>query len=236
MRSKSVGNDAHRLTQPLTIGDAFGFCAFNCYLLRDPVRAEHYAELPLRIFGERQMLNAQLMSIMCRGWSLAMQGQIEEGLALVRRSMQLCKQSRQQLFISQLTCMFAETCLAGGHAAEALAALAEGIDLFHRYRDLICAPDLYLLQGKALEALGADAHEVETAFVTALSLARELGAKVSELRAATCVAQLHRRQGRSSESLQMLQLVYASFTEGFDTPDLLAAAAVLDDFPVSALE
>ena len=233
-RLEAAVTHAHRLTQPLTIGDAFGFCAFNCYLLRDPARAERYAEPPLRIFGERQMLNAQLMGVMCRGWSLAMQGQIEEGLTLVRRSMQLCKQSRQLLFISQLTCMFAETCLAGGQAAEGLAAVADGIDLFHRYRDLICAPDLYLLQGKALEALGASAHEVENAFVMALSLARELGAKVSELRAATCLAQLHRRQGRSLESLRMLQEVYASFTEGFDTPDLLAAAAVLDERAVDS--
>jgi len=80
-----------------------------------------------------------------------------------------------------------------------------------------------------MAALGASNHEIEKAFVAGLSLARELGAKVSELRAATCLAQLHRRQSRSIETLRLLQLVCESFPEGFDTPDLLAAAAVLDE-------
>ena len=190
---------AHRLTLPLAIGDAFSYCSFNCYLLRDPQHAEHYARPALRIFDERHMVNAQYLGIMCLGWSQAVQERVEEGLALARRGMQLCKQVRQMLHMSQLTCMFAESCLAAGRPAEALAALEEGIDLFQRYRDLICAPDLYRLQGQALAALGAGDHEVEAAYVTALLLARDLGAKVSELRAATALAQLH--NGCSPENL-----------------------------------
>jgi tetratricopeptide (TPR) repeat protein len=223
---------AHQLTVPANIADAYSYCAFDYCLLRDPVAAQNYATPALRSYREQGMLNAQYLSTAALGWSLAMQGQVEEGVALVQQGINLCKQSHQRLHMSQLICMFGEAYLAGGHPIEALEAVDEGIDLFHRYRDLICAPDLYLLKGQALLALGAGDDRVEAAYSAALSLARELGAKVSELRAATSLARLRQHEGRSAEGLQLLQPVYTSFAEGFDTPDLLAAATLLEELKV----
>jgi len=49
-----------------------------------------------------------------------------------------------------------------------------------------------------------------------------------ELRAATSLARLWRDQGRPTEVMALLQPVYDRFTEGFDTTDLKAAKALLD--------
>ena len=49
-----------------------------------------------------------------------------------------------------------------------------------------------------------------------------------ELRAAVSLARLRRDQGRYAEARDLLPPVYGWFTEGFDTPDLKEAKALLD--------
>ena len=68
---------------------------------------------------------------------------------------------------------------------------------------------------------------MEACFEAALSLARQQGARSYELRAATSLARLRRDQGRRREALDLLAPVHAWFTEGFDTPDLKDAEALL---------
>jgi len=60
-----------------------------------------------------------------------------------------------------------------------------------------------------------------------LSIAREQEAKLWELRAAASLARLRRDQGRRVEGRDLLAPVYGWFTEGFDTPDLKEAKALL---------
>ena len=50
-----------------------------------------------------------------------------------------------------------------------------------------------------------------------------------ELRAAASLARLRREQGRRAEARDLLAPVYGWFTEGFDTPDLKEAKALLDE-------
>jgi predicted ATPase len=50
-----------------------------------------------------------------------------------------------------------------------------------------------------------------------------------ELRAAMSLARLRRDQGRGAEAHDLLASVYAWFTEGFATPDLQEAKALLNE-------
>jgi predicted ATPase len=58
---------------------------------------------------------------------------------------------------------------------------------------------------------------------------RKLRGKLWELRAAASLARLRRDQGRPAEARELLAPVYGWFTEGFDTPDLEEAKALLDE-------
>jgi predicted ATPase len=69
----------------------------------------------------------------------------------------------------------------------------------------------------------------EELYRKALSIAEEQEAKLWELRAAVSLAQLRRNQGRRAEARDLLAPVYGWFTEGFDTPDLKEAKALLDE-------
>jgi predicted ATPase len=69
----------------------------------------------------------------------------------------------------------------------------------------------------------------EVFYNKALSIAEEQEAKLWELRAAVSLARLRRDQGRAAEARDLLAPAYGWFTEGFDTPDLKAAKALLDE-------
>jgi predicted ATPase len=74
-----------------------------------------------------------------------------------------------------------------------------------------------------------DAAKAEACFERALAVARAQQAKSWELRAAITMARLWRDQGRPDEARELLAPVYGWFTEGFDTPDLKQAKALLDE-------
>ncbi len=65
-------------------------------------------------------------------------------------------------------------------------------------------------------------------------IAREQEVKLWELRAAASLARLWRDQGRRGEARDLLAPVYGWFTEGFATPDLQAAKALLDELDGNA--
>jgi len=69
----------------------------------------------------------------------------------------------------------------------------------------------------------------EELYRRALSIAQEQEAKLWELRAVVSLARLRRDQGWCAEARDLLAPVYGWFTEGFDTPDLKKAKALLDE-------
>ena len=88
--------------------------------------------------------------------------------------------------------------------------------------------ELYRHKGRLLLQQG-HAEAAEELYRKALSIAQEQEAKLWELRATVSLARLRRDQGRRAEARDLLAPVYGWFTEGFDTPDLKEAKALLDE-------
>ncbi len=82
-----------------------------------------------------------------------------------------------------------------------------------------------LLLGQAT----ADEQQAEACFHDALKIARGQSAKSLELRTAMSLSRLWKKQGKKVEARQLLAGIYGWFTEGFDTADLKAAKALLDE-------
>ena len=73
----------------------------------------------------------------------------------------------------------------------------------------------------------ADDVAAEGAFREALVIAGHQGALAWELRAATSLGRFLAHRGRQTEARQILGEVYGRFTEGFETPNLTEAKALL---------
>ncbi|WP_460410465.1 MULTISPECIES: ATP-binding protein [unclassified Pseudomonas] len=71
--------------------------------------------------------------------------------------------------------------------------------------------------------------EAEALLQQSLTIARSQGALAWELRSATSLAQLWRRQSRCQEALDLLTPIYQRFTEGYATPDLRKVRLLIDE-------
>ncbi len=125
----------------------------------------------------------------------------------------------------------AEALAAGGRIEEARTTIAEALELTERTDERWSEAELHRLEGQILLVRdGLDAGgEAETCFRRSLDIAHEQSAKSWELRTATSLARLWAEQGRRSEAHDLLASIYGWFTEGFDTPDLKDAKALLDE-------
>jgi predicted ATPase len=116
----------------------------------------------------------------------------------------------------------------GGRVEEGLALLGEALQIVERTGERWFAAELNRHKGQLLLRQG-QSEAGEELYHKALGIAREQEAKLWELRAAASLARLRRDQGRRAEARDLLAPVYGWFTEGFATPDLLEAKALLDE-------
>jgi predicted ATPase len=93
-----------------------------------------------------------------------------------------------------------------------------------------CGGELNRIVGVTLLNRGtsAEKHLAEAKFKRALQISRDRGLLAWELRAATNLAEVWRDKGQRADASNLLLPIYERFTEGFQTRDLLAAKAVLD--------
>ena len=90
--------------------------------------------------------------------------------------------------------------------------------------------ELHRLQGVLqLQRPSPDVSQAEACFQQALDVARAQQAKALELRATLSLGRLWQQQGKRDEACQLVAEVYGWFTEGFDTPDLREAKALLEE-------
>jgi predicted ATPase len=74
-----------------------------------------------------------------------------------------------------------------------------------------------------------DRAGAEASYNEAIAIAQPQSAKLWELRAATSHGRLWRDEGKPAEAHALLTPVYGWFTEGFGTPVLQEAKALLDE-------
>jgi adenylate cyclase len=125
--------------------------------------------------------------------------------------------------------LLAEAQTAAGRSAEALLTLQDAEVAMARTGERYYEPGLHHLRGRVLERQSSEQSLAEASYVRAIDVAREQRAKSWELRAATSLARVWQRGGRTAEAASMLGEIYHWFVEGLDRPDLQAARTLLDE-------
>jgi len=105
---------------------------------------------------------------------------------------------------------------------EALSAIPE------EHRGTVFAPEIERVRGELLLSR-RQRDEAERCFRQAIAIARDRSERSHEFRAATSLSRLLERQGKREDARRTLVEISGWFTEGFDTADLKAAKALLDE-------
>ena len=160
-----------------------------------------------------------------------MLGEVQEGIAQIRQGMATRRSRGVRCYLPGILRSLAEAQTRAGHPEEALATVTEALALVEETDERHWEAELYRLQGE-LWLAEDDEAEAETSLHKAIEVARRQQARSWELRAAMSLCRLWDAQGtpgKRAEARQLLQEVYGWFTEGFDTADLKAARALLEE-------
>ena len=217
---------ARASNDPANLANALFFESWLAGWLGDFHRAEAMAEQSLAICDEHDMTYQSHITRHRLGFARAQLGHPAEGASLMRQSIAGLIDLGSRGNFSEFLTRFAEAQLLNGENADAIATLEGALDenpqeLVHRPGTLICRGDLRLQTGQTALA--------EADFREAITLTQKTGAKTLELRGATSLARSLRAQGEISAARDLLAPIYAWFTEGLDTRDLLDAKALLDE-------
>ena len=163
-----------------------------------------------------------------RGWVKVKNGAMAEGMSLLRGGSTAYRATGSELWIPNHIALRATVCEIAGRVEEALTLLDDALQIVERTGERWFVAEVYRQKGALLMRQG-HTEAAEELYRKALSIAREQEAKLWELRAAASLARLRRDQGRRAEARDLLGSVYGWFTEGFGTPDLKEAKALLDE-------
>jgi predicted ATPase len=169
------------------------------------------------------------------GWALAAQGQVDEGITEMRQGLTAYLATGARRARVSFLLGLGEAYTLSGQTASGHDCLTEALKVMDAQSEHWCEAELYRLRGELLiqEGVGFQAHgqreeDVQACFQQALTVARGQQAKLLELRAAISLCRLWQQQGQREEARELLVPIYAWFTEGFDTADLLEAKELLD--------
>jgi predicted ATPase len=153
-----------------------------------------------------------------RGWVRANNGKTVEGISLLRSGSAAYRATGAETWVPYYIALLAKVCEIEGQIEES--SIAKTGERWYEAELNRHKGELLLRQGHS--------EAVEQLYRKAFSIAREQEAKLWELRAALSLARLRCDQGRRAEAYDLLAPVYIWFTEGFGTPDLKEAKALIE--------
>jgi predicted ATPase len=163
-----------------------------------------------------------------RGWVKVKNGDVAEGMSLLRSGLAAYRATGAELMAPIFMSHLARACEVTGRIGEGLALLDDALQIVERTGERWFTAELNRHKGRLLLRQG-HAEAAEELYRMASSIAEAQEAKLWELRAAVSLARLRHDQGRRAEARDLLAPVYGWFTEGFATPDLKEARALLGE-------
>jgi predicted ATPase len=196
--------------------------------LRGEARAaQKYAQEGMDLAIEGSFTTLQGWGRLELGWSQAMQGEMEEGIAQMKRGLAVWRAKGTELTVPEFLLAQAEWHQTAGKVDDGFGLLEQALAHVKRTGEVLWEAEVYRVRGDLLQ-LREGSSEAEASFRKAIEVARRQQAKFLELKATLGLSHLLQKEGRSEEARPLLSEIYGWFTEGFDTLDLQEARALLD--------
>jgi class 3 adenylate cyclase/tetratricopeptide (TPR) repeat protein len=227
-RSSAAVAEARRLGHPPTLASGLTVNARLLVLVGDNVALDERADQVFAVATEQGFPMWVALGTLLRGWVRVKNGDVAEGISLMRSGWTACRATGAMGNMTAFIALLARACEIAGQIDEAMTQLNDALQIAERTGERWLDAELYRHKGQLLLHQG-HSEAAEELYRKALSIAREQQAKLWELRAAVSLARLRRDQGRRAKARDLLAPVYGWFTEGFGTPDLKEAKALVDE-------
>jgi DNA-binding winged helix-turn-helix (wHTH) protein/predicted ATPase len=215
---------AESVGSPFTLAAANVHSALLHMYCRDSAEARRFSDRAIAVSSDHGFPLWRSEAMAVKGWVEVDSGRFSTGIEQLREAVAFHTASGTKLATSMMLSLVAEGCLRAGRLEEGIAAVEDGLSHATGTLDRWCVPELWRLKGELL--IKQDDPEAAICFQRALENARQGHAKALELRAAMSLARLWMSRD-VSEARRLLEPLYASLTEGFETQDLRDAKALL---------
>jgi class 3 adenylate cyclase/predicted ATPase len=226
--SRAAINEAPRLAHPASLASSLMLGAIPLSLVGDKGTLGERADQLVAVAIEQGFPWWRAQGTIYCGWVKANKGDVTEGITLLRSGLAAYRATGAEAWTPHFLALLARACEIGSQIEEGLALLNDALQISGRTAERWLAAELNRYKGQLLLRQGHSAA-AEELYRKALSIAADQDAKLWELRAAVSLARLRRDRGRRAEARDLLAPIYGWFTEGFDTPDLKDAKALLDE-------
>jgi predicted ATPase len=226
-RSDATITEARRLAHPPSLAVSLAIDATVRALVGDSAAARERADQLIAVATEQSFPFWRAQGTIYRGWVKVKNGDVAEGISLLRSASAAWRATGAEVWMPYHIALLAGAYEIAGQIEEALILLDDALQIVERTGERWFAAELNRHKGQLLLRHG-QTKAAEELYRKALNIAEEQEAKLWELRAAVSLTQLRRDQGRQAEARDLLAPIYAWFTEGFGTPDLKEAKALLD--------
>jgi class 3 adenylate cyclase/predicted ATPase len=218
-----------RLRHAPSLAHALSFVGEAQYVRRDGAAAAKTATELLALCDEHRLDQPRAAAMMFMGWAMARRGEVEEGIRLLEQGLSRWQRLGVRTYLSRSHCMLAEAYLLARRYAAGVEHIARAFSVAAETGDQCHISWLHQMRGAlSVHASDRGAAAGEADLRQAMDIARGRRAKGAELRAAAGLARLWADQGRRAEALELLAPIYGWFSEGFDTPEMKEAKALLD--------
>jgi class 3 adenylate cyclase/predicted ATPase len=218
---------ARSIGHPYTLAYAAWCRARLCQLCRLGDEVRETADELLRIATEQGFRFYHASGTCYQAAGLLLQGRLEEGLPLLRQGLDAYRATGAVLPLPYYLSILGTAQIQAGRFADACQSLDEGQALAEKHDDRFDEAELHRLKGELLLAESDNQAAAEGCFCQAIETARRQQSRAWELRATMSLARLWKQQGRREDAGSALAAIHRTYTEGFTTPDLADAAALL---------
>jgi predicted ATPase len=227
-RSNAAVAEARRLAHPPTLASGLVNSTRLLSLVGDNAALGERADQLVALTTEQGFPHWAAQGMIFRGCVKVKNGDMAEGISLLRSGSSTYRSTGAELLVPYHIALLARACEIAGQVEEAVILLEDALRIVERTGERWFAAELNRHKGQLLLRRG-QTEAAEELYRKALCIAEEQGAKLWELRATSSLAGLRRDQGHRVEARNLLARVYGWFTEGFDTPDLKEAKALLEE-------
>jgi predicted ATPase len=227
-QSHTAVAEARRLANPESLAWSLALGAVLLSLVGQNAALDEPAGQLVAVATEQGFPFYRALGTIYRGWVTIKNGDVTEGMLLLRSGSTAFRATGTELWLPYHTALLARACEIAGQIEEAATLFDDALQVVERTGERWLEAELNRHKGQLLLRQG-HCVAAEELYRRALSIALEQEAKLWELRAAMSLARLRRDQGRHAEAREFLAPVYGWFTEGFGTPDLKEATALLDE-------